>query len=117
MPADKNRCALCGVRDHALGGRGKTGEFMLALPIETQHGRTTWPRIGTNGWCGNADGAVERLSIIRISLARAMMNQESAVLCQRCLETHQAGQGILSDLFTQDNEPDLSQIVGANSSP
>lgn len=99
MPADKNRCALCGVRDHALGGRAKTGEFMLALPIETQHGRTAWPRIGTNGWCGNAAGAVERLSIIRISLSRATVNAALAFLCQHCLETHQAGQGIFTDLF------------------
>lgn len=95
----KTHCALCGVRDHALGGRRTNGEFMLALPISTETGRTAWPRIGTNGWCANEDGEIERLNIVRISLSRTTLNGRHASLCQDCLSAHRAEQGVFSDLF------------------
>jgi hypothetical protein len=99
MQPERYRCALCGVRDHSLGGRNKTGDFMLALPVEMGSGRPGWPRIGTNGWCGTADGEVERLTIVRVRLSRSALNGQPAFLCQDCLGRHQAGQGILTDLF------------------
>lgn len=75
---------------------------MLALPLEGEKGRINWPRIGGNGWCGIPAGEVQRLTIVRISLARTMLNGRMAFLCQHCLNTHHAGQGLFSDLFAME---------------
>ncbi len=86
------RCTLCGVRDHAFGGRSRTGEFLLALPIEAGDGRPAWPRLGSLGWCGVPEGEVQRLTIAWIKL--------TAGVCQHCRPPCQAGQAVLPDLFT-----------------
>ncbi|HEY1630821.1 MAG TPA: hypothetical protein VGF56_05865 [Rhizomicrobium sp.] len=99
MSVDKTRCAVCGVRNHALGGRASNGEFMLALPVNKDRGGVAWPRLGIDAWCANADGEVQRLSIVRIALTRTILNQAPAFLCQHCLRNHQASQGIFLDLF------------------
>jgi hypothetical protein len=106
---DKTRCAVCQVRDHALGGRNGNGVFLLALPTFTDN-RIAWPRIGSSGWCGATDGEVQRLTIVRISLSRTTLNgalrssseavahQEIAYLCQHCLRRHDSRH---ADLFAE----------------
>jgi hypothetical protein len=95
MQPDKTRCAACGARDHALGGRAAKGAFMLALPLATSAGNTAWPRVGTNGWCGDPAGEVERLSIVRISLGRTCQGSNTTFLCQFCRMDHESLQGNL----------------------
>lgn len=69
---------------------------MLALPIQGDNGRTSWPRIGTSGWCGTPEGEVERLTIIRVALTRTV----GKALCQHCLVHHHAERGMFVDLFS-----------------
>ena len=95
-----NRCEECGVENYALGGRDRTGRFLLAHPTGDNGMHLTWPQPGTFAWCGprEGDSPGEYLRIIRIVLTTAHLDHtpENCAdgnlrsLCQRCHNRYDA---------------------------
>lgn len=94
----QSHCARCGVRDHALGGRSRNGEFLLAIPEIDAERNVSWPRIRSEAWCGSPDGEIQFLRIIRISLSKVETGNGRAALCQHC---QIVSGGAIKDLFQE----------------
>jgi len=86
-----NRCEVCGVANHAVGGRDPLGRFFPAIPLNHDGLYVRWPDAGTGAWC--CDGRdVVRLRIIRIVCTVAHLNhrpedcrdENLRFMCQRC---------------------------------
>lgn len=93
-----NRCERCGVENHALGGRLRSGTFLRAQPTGTDGLRLTWPKPGEEAWCG--EGEPVRLRIIKIVCTVAHFDNHLTdhsddnlrFWCQQCHLRHDARQ-------------------------
>jgi hypothetical protein len=90
-----NRCEICGVANHALGGRASDGTFHPALPTGDNGLRLTWPAPGEWAW---VEGIDAKLRIIRIVCTTMHLNHDTTdngdenlkFGCQRCHNLHDA---------------------------
>lgn len=90
-------CEACGVRDRALGGRMRGGQWLRAQPLGERRLRLEWPEPGAWAWCGgDKSGATDYLRIVRIVLTIAHLDhtpehcalENLRALCQRCHLAH-----------------------------
>lgn len=85
-------CELCGVKNHALGGRLRDGTWCSASPRGEERLGLVWPKPGEFWWCSDADGHMYELRIVRIVLTVAHLDhqpencaeQNLKAMCQRC---------------------------------
>lgn len=92
-------CEQCGVRNHSLGGRLRSGEFLPAQPKGTTHRSASgldWPRPGEEWWCGTEQPHMLRVVRIVCTVAHidGKLDDHSdanlAFWCQRCHNRHDA---------------------------
>lgn len=89
-----NRCEQCGVDNHALGGRLRSGRFLKARPTGDNGLRLTWPKPGEEAWCGDVEPI--RLRIIKIVCTVAHVDgglddhsdDNLRFWCQKCHNGH-----------------------------
>lgn len=87
----RHHCENCGVENHAIGGRIRSGRWLPALPLGEKLLRLEWPCPGSYAWCRDAE-LTEQLRIIRIVLTIAHLDHmpencsldNLRALCQRC---------------------------------
>ena len=87
-----HKCEQCGVRNYALGGRTKDGQWLPAWPLGEKMLRLEWPTPGMRSWCGTRSRS-EVLRIIKIVLTIAHLDHDELettdisrlrAWCQKC---------------------------------
>lgn len=93
-----NCCEKCGVENHVLGGRLRSGKFLKAQPMGDNGLRLVWPKPGEEWWCGDQEQI--RLRIIKIVCTVAHFDNHLTdhsddnlrFWCQQCHLRHDAKQ-------------------------
>lgn len=111
-----NCCEECGVKNHALGGRGRDGAWHAALPVGEKLLRLEWPKPGDTAMC---EGGVLR-RIIRIVCTVAHVDgklddhsdDNLRFLCQRCHNRLDAKSRAINAAITRHEKNGQLDLIG-----
>ncbi|MGB0817786.1 MAG: hypothetical protein ACPGQQ_02680 [Candidatus Puniceispirillaceae bacterium] len=86
-----NKCEVCGVKNHELGGRDSNGKWHKAHALEEKRLKLVWPKPGQEWWCGDSKNPLF-LKIVRIVLTVAHLDhtpencdhENLKAMCQAC---------------------------------
>lgn len=112
-------CEECGVRNYAIGGRLRSGDFLPNEPSGTDGMRLTWPKVGEETWLGPA-GDRHYVKVIRIVCTVAHVDgklddHSDANLrfwCQRCHLRHDAAQHRANAAITRHEKAGQLDLLG-----
>lgn len=102
-----NRCEKCGVDNHALGGRLRSGKFLKAQPKGDNGLRLVWPTPGEEWWCGEDEPIMLRIIKIVCTVAHVdnhltdHSDDNLRFWCQQCHLRHDAKQHAASARITR----------------